>query len=71
MRNHRQEAVALARYRIVQTALEQGISHAARHHECSRSTVQRLLRRHPLARIVAAAATTRWRWSRRVRWATF
>jgi transposase InsO family protein len=46
MRNRRQEATALARYHIVQTALEQGISHAARHHQCARSTVQRLVRRY-------------------------
>jgi len=46
VRNRRQEAVALERYGIVRTALEEGISPAARRHECSRSTVQRLLRRY-------------------------
>ena len=46
MRNRRREAVALARWRIVDTALREGISQAARAHECARSTVQRVLRRY-------------------------
>ena len=46
MRNRRQEAVALARWRVVDTALKEGISQAAREHGCARSTVQRLLRRY-------------------------
>lgn len=46
MQNRRQEAAALGRYRIVQTAQEQGISAAARRWGCARSTVQRLVRRY-------------------------
>jgi transposase len=46
VRNRRQQAVALARRRIVDDALRDGISQAARAHGCARSTVQRLLRRH-------------------------
>ena len=46
MKNRRQEGAALARYRVVQTAEEQGMSPAARKHGCARSTVQRLMRRY-------------------------
>ena len=46
MKNRRQEGAALARYRVVQTAEEEGISAAARKHGCARSTVQRLVRRY-------------------------
>ena len=46
MRNRRREAVALARWQVVQTAEEQGVSGAARQHGVARSTVQRLVRRH-------------------------
>ena len=46
MRNRRHEAAALARYRVVETALEEGLSEAARRHGHARSTVQRLVRRY-------------------------
>lgn len=46
MRNRRQEAVALARWKVVDTALREGASAAAREHGCARSTVQRLVRRY-------------------------
>jgi len=46
VRNRRREAVALARWRIVDTALREGYSAAAREHGRARSTVQRLVRRY-------------------------
>jgi len=46
MRNRRQEAVALARWKIVETAQREGMSQAAREQGCARSTVQRLVRRY-------------------------
>jgi len=46
VRNRRREAVALERWQVVQTALREGMSEAARQHRCARSTVQRLVRRH-------------------------
>lgn len=46
MRNRRQEAVALARWKIVECAERESFSQAAREHGCARSTVQRLVRRY-------------------------
>lgn len=46
MRNRRREAAAIARWHVVQTAAEQGVSGAARQHGVARSTVQRLIRRY-------------------------
>jgi len=45
VRKARQQAVVVARMRIVVTAEEAGISAATRRWECARSTVQRLVRR--------------------------
>lgn len=46
MRNRRVEAQALARWRVVETAQEEGMSEAGRRHGVARSTVQRLVRRY-------------------------
>jgi transposase InsO family protein len=45
VRGIRQEACAVQRLRIIETARQRGIAAAAREHECSRTTVYALLRR--------------------------
>jgi transposase InsO family protein len=46
LRGIRQEAGVIERIKIIEAAREQGVSAAARHYGCSRTTVYALLRRH-------------------------
>ena len=59
MRNRRREAAALARWHVVQTAAEQGVSAAAREHRVARSTVQRLVRHYRVGGLEALCTRPR------------
>ena len=59
VRNRRREAAALARWHVVQTAEEEGVSGAAHRHGVARSTVQRLVRRYRLGGIEALCTKPR------------
>ena len=51
--------MALARWQVVQTAEEQGVSGAARRHGVARRTVQRLVRRHQASGLEALCTQLR------------
>ena len=59
MRNRRREAAALARWHVVQTAEEKGVSGAAREHGVARSTVQRLVHRYRVGGLKALCTKPR------------